>query len=306
MSTAGRTSEETKEVLDFSNSSPSLRLAVIGAGTMGRGIATVALQAGLATTLVDLAPEALETAREAIQRRLQRAANPTAAHLEALRCSTHLAAVVREADIVIEAVPEIEQVKADTFAQLHGCVPPHALLATNTSTMSVSALAHACGDSDRVIGMHFFNPVHRMALVEIVVGAATSEDTVADAEALCAQLGKDPIVVRDVPGFVTSRLGLLLGNAAMRLVEEGVASATDVDKAMRLGYGHPMGPLELADLVGLDARLNNLRSMQARSGGPEYQPPAILERLVAAGQLGKKSGAGFYTYSRNTAPERRP
>jgi 3-hydroxybutyryl-CoA dehydrogenase len=145
-----------------------------------------------------------------------------------------------------------------------------------------------------------------MALVEIVVGAATSENTVADAEALCAQLGKDPIVVRDVPGFVTSRLGLLLGNAAMRLVEEGVASASDVDKAMRLGYGHPMGPLELADLVGLDARLNNLRSMQARSGGPEYQPPAILERLVAAGQLGKKSGAGFYTYSRNAAPERRP
>lgn len=306
MSAAVRTGEETKEVLDFSNRSPGLRLAVIGAGTMGRGIATVALQAGLATTLVDLAPEALDTAREAIQRRLQRAANPAAASLEALRCSTHLAAVVREADIVIEAVPEIEQVKVDTFAQLHGCVPPHALLATNTSTMSVSALAHACGDSDRVIGMHFFNPVHRMALVEIVVGAATSKDTVTDAEALCAQLGKDPIVVRDVPGFVTSRLGLLLGNAAMRLVEEGVASAADVDKAMRLGYGHPMGPLELADLVGLDARLNNLRSMQARSGGPEYQPPAILERLVAAGQLGKKSGAGFYAYSSNDSPERRP
>ncbi|HZY15140.1 MAG TPA: 3-hydroxyacyl-CoA dehydrogenase family protein [Ramlibacter sp.] len=291
-------------MLDFSNRSPGLRLVVIGAGTMGRGIATVALQAGLATTLVDLAPEALEAAREAIQRRLQRA-NPAAASLEALRCSTHLAEVAREADIVIEAVPEIERIKADTFAQLHACVPPHALLATNTSTMSVSALAHACGDSHRVIGMHFFNPVHRMALVEIVVGAATSEDTVADAKALCAQLGKDPIVVRDVPGFVTSRLGLLLGNAAMRLVEEGVASAADVDKAMRLGYGHPMGPLELADLVGLDARLNNLRSMQARSGAPEYQAPAILERLVAAGQLGKKSGAGFYAYPRAAAPEPR-
>lgn len=293
-------------MLDFSNHSPDLRLAVIGAGTMGRGIATVTLQAGVATTLVDLAPEALEAARATIQRRLLRAANPASVSMEALRCSTDLAEVVREADIVIEAVPEIEQVKVNTFAQLHACVPPHALLATNTSTMSVSALAQACGDSDRVIGMHFFNPVHRMALVEIVVGATTSQDTVADAKTLCARLGKDPIVVRDVPGFVTSRLGLLLGNAAMRLVEEGVASAADVDKAMRLGYGHPMGPLELADLVGLDARLNNLRSMLARSGAPEYEAPAILERLVAAGQLGKKSGAGFYAYPRDAAPEPRP
>ncbi|TEA79331.1 3-hydroxyacyl-CoA dehydrogenase family protein [Allopusillimonas ginsengisoli] len=263
---------------------------------MGRGIATAALQAGLATTLVDLAPEALEAARTTIERRLQRAVVSTAAGLEAFRCSTNLAEAVREANVVIEAIPEIEQAKIEIFAQIHACAPQYALLASNTSTMSVSTLAQACGGSDRVIGMHFFNPVHRMALVEIVTGAATSQETVADARALCARLGKDPIVVRDVPGFVTSRLGLLLGNAAMRLVEEGVASVADIDKAMRLGYGHPMGPLELADLVGLDARLNNLRSMLTRSGEPEYRAPAILERLVAAGQLGKKSGVGFYAY----------
>jgi 3-hydroxybutyryl-CoA dehydrogenase len=145
--------------------------------------------------------------------------------------------------------------------------------------------------------MHFFNPVHRMALVEIVVGEATGEDAVADARALAERLGKDPVVVRDAPGFVTSRLGLLLGNEAMRMLEEGVASAQDIDKAMRLGYRHPMGPLELADLVGLDARLNNLRSMQEQSGRDDYRPPPILERLVAAGRLGRKSGSGFYRYA---------
>jgi 3-hydroxybutyryl-CoA dehydrogenase len=283
-------------VLDFSKSGHAPRVAVIGAGTMGRGIATVSLQAGLATTIVDVAPSVLEAAREAIERRLRRGAEAGERELQTLRLATDLASAVADADIVIEAVPEVEQLKIATFTQLRELAPRRALLATNTSTMSVSALARACDGSDRVIGMHFFNPVHRMALVEIVVGDSTSEETLADAKALCARLGKDPIVVRDVPGFVTSRLGLLLGNAAMRLVEEGVASAADVDKAMRLGYGHPMGPLELADLVGLDARLNNLRSMQARSGAPEYEPPAILERLVGAGRLGKKTRAGFYDY----------
>lgn len=295
-------------MLDFSESGRGPRVAVIGAGTMGRGIATVSLQAGLATTIVDVAPAALETARESIERRLRRGEESNQDLLQTLRLATDLGPAVADADVVIEAVPEVEQLKSATFARLREFAPRHALLATNTSTMSVSALARACGGSNRLIGMHFFNPVHRMALVEIVVGDATSDETLADATALCTRLGKDPIVVRDVPGFVTSRLGLLLGNAAMRLVEEGVASAADVDKAMRLGYGHPMGPLELADLVGLDARLNNLRSMLGRSGAPEYQPPAILERLVAQGRLGKKTGAGFYEYEqpRHSSPAAEP
>jgi 3-hydroxybutyryl-CoA dehydrogenase len=149
--------------------------------------------------------------------------------------------------------------------------------------------------------MHFFNPAHRMPLVEIIVGERTSDRTRDEAVSLAVELGKDPVVVRDVPGFVTSRLGLLLGTEAMRMVEQGVASAADVDKAMKLGYGHPMGPLELADLVGLDARLNNLRSLYDRTGDGLYRPPEILESLVAEGRLGRKSGAGFFSYDEVTS-----
>ena len=279
---------------------PSQTVAVIGAGTMGRGIATVAVLGGFTTVVVDIDSASLETARAAIERRVRRVAaeggDGDIGTLDLLQTSTDLADAVASADVVVEAVPEIEGLKVAVFRQVVEAAPAHALLATNTSTMSVSTIAEASGGSDRVIGMHFFNPVHRMALVEVVVGACSSETTVADAVAFATALGKDPIVVRDVPGFVTSRLGLLLGNEAMRLVEEGVASPADVDKAMRLGYGHPMGPLELADLVGLDARLNNLRSMHERSGMQPYRAPAILERLVAAGRWGRKTGSGFYAY----------
>jgi 3-hydroxybutyryl-CoA dehydrogenase len=269
-------------------------VTVIGAGTMGRGIATAALLAGLPTTLVDVDVEVLETARRSIVDRLARRAEGDAAGR--LRLATDLAEAVAGADAVIEAVPEIEPLKRAVFARLGEVAPATALLATNTSTMSVTGLAEAAGGRPRVIGMHFFNPAHRMPLVEIVTGAATSEQAVADARALATALGKDPIVVRDVPGFVTSRLGLLLGNEAMRLVEEGVAEPSDVDKAVRLGYGHPMGPLELADLVGLDARLNNVRSLYRRTGRDAYRPPRLLERLVAEGRLGRKTGHGFYEY----------
>jgi 3-hydroxybutyryl-CoA dehydrogenase len=262
-----------------------MRLAVIGAGTMGRGIAGVALASGLETTLVDVEEGALAAAREAIERR----------HRVAPRLTTDLEAAAAEADAVIEAVPEIPALKAEILARALRAAPSRSLLATNTSTLSITALGREC-DPARLVGMHFFNPVHRMALVEVVAGEATSEDVVAAAVALAGTLGKDPVVVRDAPGFVTSRLGLLLGTEAMRMVEDGVASAGDIDKAMRLGYGHPMGPLELADLVGLDARLNNLRSMHAQSGRDEYAPPAILVRLVGEGRLGRKSGEGFYRY----------
>ena len=277
----------------------ALPVVVLGAGTMGRGIAQVALRAGFPTTLVDVQQSVLDAARDAIARRLARetdAAGP-ADPMAALRLSTDLDAAVADVVAVVEAVPEVDELKAEVYRRLANAAPAGALLASNTSTMSVSRLAEHAADPTRVIGMHFFNPVHRMDLVEIIVGRRTSEQTRAEALDLATALGKDPIVVVDTPGFVTSRLGLLLGNEAMRLVEEKVASAADGDKAMRLGYRHPMGPLELADLVGLDARLNNVRSMHEQSGLDKYAPPKILERLVAEGRLGRKTGSGFYRYA---------
>ncbi|MGH3756767.1 3-hydroxyacyl-CoA dehydrogenase family protein [Actinophytocola sp.] len=274
---------------------PGSPVAVVGAGTMGRGIAIAALRAGRDVTLVDIDGDVLDAARSYIGKQFDRHPAEAGSVTGRLDVSRQLGRVVRHVSVVVEAVPEITDLKLDIFESLR-TAPAEALLVSNTSTMSITALADACGGSPRVVGMHFFNPAHRMPLVEVVVGDATSEQTRAEAVALARELGKDPVVVRDVPGFVTSRLGLLLGTEAMRMVQEGVASAADIDKAMRLGYGHPMGPLELADLVGLDARLNNLRSMHDRSGDERYRPPAVLEDLVARGRLGKKSGAGFFTY----------
>ncbi|MEO8906761.1 MAG: 3-hydroxyacyl-CoA dehydrogenase family protein, partial [Microbacteriaceae bacterium] len=283
-------------------------VTVIGGGTMGQGIATAVLLAGLATTVVDVDTAALERARATIARRMERAGAPDgtaavarSAIASGLTLSPDLEASVAKADVVIEAVPEIIELKLDIFRRLASAARDDALLLSNTSTMSVSRLAQACGGSERVIGMHFFNPAHRMALVEIVTAETSSPATVRDALDFATTLGKDPVVVRDVPGFITSRLGLLLGTEAMRMVEEGVARAEDIDKAMRLGYGHPLGPLELADLVGLDARLNNLRSMRERSQLPQYAPPPILEQLVAEGRLGKKTRSGFYEYDADGA-----
>lgn len=274
-------------------------ITVLGAGTMGRGIAIAALEAGLEVTLVDVDPGVLDAARERIEGYLGRHPRDPASDLPArgtLHHETDLESAVGHADAVIEAVPEILELKLDIFGRL-AAAPPGTLLVSNTSTMSISRLAEACAGSPDVVGMHFFNPAHKMPLVEVIVGDGTSETARDRAVALARTLGKDPVVVRDVPGFVTSRLGLLLGTEAMRMVEEGVATAADVDKAMKLGYRHPMGPLELADLVGLDARLNNLRSMHERSGNDAYRPPAILVELVRDGHLGRKSGRGFFTYA---------
>lgn len=264
-------------------------IVVLGAGAMGRGIAGAFAQSGFPTTVVDVDGGALQAAREAIEKRLEGAHGPVAT-------STDLEAAVADAVAVVEAVPELLDLKQDVFRRLAEHAPADALLATNTSTMSITRIAER-SDGARVVGLHFFNPVHRMALVEVVVGHETSEETRRRALELVQLIGKDPIVVQDVPGFATSRLGIALGNEAMRMVEEGVASAADVDKGMRLGYGHPMGPLELADFVGLDVRLNNSRSMYEQTGLEHFRPPAILERLVAAGKLGRKSGAGFYDYA---------
>jgi 3-hydroxybutyryl-CoA dehydrogenase len=272
------------------------QVAILGAGTMGQGIATACVNAGLATVVADIDPAALERARAGVARRAARRDGADAAALDRLRLTVDLEDAVAHAAAVIEAVPEVAELKYDIFRRLSAAAPDDAVLASNTSTMSISRLAQASTNPSRVIGMHFFNPAHRMPLVELVTGRETDPATLRDALDLARTLGKEPIVVRDVPGFVTSRLGLLLGTEAMRMVEENVAAPGDIDKAMRLGYGHPMGPLELADLVGLDARLNNLRSMFERSGAEQYRPPAILERLVAQGRLGRKTGSGFYTY----------
>jgi 3-hydroxybutyryl-CoA dehydrogenase len=263
-------------------------ITVLGAGAMGRGIAGAFAQSGFPTTVVDIDEEALQAAREAIEKRLEGEHGP-------LDTSTDLEGAVANAAAVVEAVPELIDLKQEVFRRLADAAPTDAVLATNTSTMSIGRIAEA-SDAARVIGMHFFNPVHRMMLVEVVVGRETSDDTLQRALELVELIGKDPIVVQDVPGFATSRLGLTLGNEAMRMVDEGVATAADIDKGMRLGYRHPMGPLELADFVGLDVRLNNARSMYEQTGLEHFKPPAILERLVAEGKLGKKSGAGFYDY----------
>lgn len=262
------------------------RIAVIGAGTMGRGIALTAVRHGCAVAVFDPDPAAAQRASDA------------AAGLagEPVTVAESIDAAVRHADAVIEAVVELEEPKADVLRAIASAAPGDALLATNTSTMSIGRLAALSGTGGRLVGMHFFNPPQKMRLVEVVVADGTPSGLVRRCTELAEALGKTPVVVRDSPGFITSRLGLILGNEAMRLVAEGVADPLAIDTAMRLGYNHPMGPLELADLVGLDARLNNLNSLSAALDDERYRPPRILADMVRAGHLGRKSGRGFYRY----------
>ncbi|MBX6721626.1 MAG: 3-hydroxyacyl-CoA dehydrogenase family protein, partial [Dactylosporangium sp.] len=206
-----------------------------------------------------------------------------------------IAQVADGPDVIVEAVPERVDLKRRVLAAAEARRP--GLLATNTSSISIGTLAEQLAAPDRFLGLHFFNPVWVMALLEIVVGAGTSDATVAAARAVAERLGKDPIVVKDMPGFATSRLGVALGLEAIRMVEDGVASAEDIDKAMKLGYRHPMGPLELTDLVGLDVRLDIARTLAA-AYGERFAPPRLLEEMVAAGKLGKKSGEGFYRWDK--------
>jgi 3-hydroxybutyryl-CoA dehydrogenase len=219
-----------------------------------------------------------------------------AAALGRIRPHDDLAAACAGADCVIEAVPEVLELKREIFAAVDRASPAHALYATNTSSLPVGEIALAVRAPGRLVGMHFFNPVHVMKLVEVVRHARSDAAAVALAVALAEQLGKTPIVVADSPGFASSRLGLVIGLEAMRMVEQGVASAADIDTAMKLGYGHPMGPLELTDLVGLDVRLG-IAEYLAAAIGPAFTPPAVLREKVAAGKLGKKTGEGFYRWS---------
>jgi 3-hydroxybutyryl-CoA dehydrogenase len=280
-----------------------VRIAVVGAGTMGHGIAYVAAAAGLDVTITDRDPAALDRGMAAIgglfDRAVERgrlAADEKASGLARVVAVSALAAAVGEADAVIEAAPERIDVKRAIFAELDRLAPPGALLGSNTSSLSIGTIAAAVGDPARVVGLHFFNPVAAMRLLEIVRGPATSDATIERARALAERLGKTPIVVRDSPGFAASRLGIVLGLEAARMVEQGVADAADIDRAMELGYNHPMGPLRLGDVVGWDVRLAVADHLHATLGGDTYAAPELVRRMVAAGRTGKKAGEGFYRW----------
>ena len=287
-------------------------VAVIGAGAMGHGIAQVAAMAGWHVALQDLDGEALNRAFERIRANLTKGVERGKVEsairdraLDLIHTTTALARAVADADLVIEAVPEDLDLKQSIFAEIDARARPGAMLATNTSSLRVGRIAGAVRDPGRVVGMHFFNPVHIMRLVEIVRADRTSQETVDRALEAARRMGKNPIVVQDSPGFASSRLGVTLGLEAMRMVEEGVASPADIDTAMTLGYNHPMGPLELTDLVGLDVRLAVAEYLYRETGSDRFRPPEILRRMVAEGKLGKKSGQGFYRWDpegRRTEP----
>jgi len=276
-------------------------LVVIGAGTMGHGIAQVGATAGLEVTLVDVVPGAAERALGKIRENLSGGvargkigAREAEEAFGRLRAATEVpAGDGGEVDVLIEAVPEDLGLKQRIVGSLGR--PETKLIASNTSSLSVAAIASASATPGRVVGMHFFNPVHVMKLVEIVRHAGVEEEAVELAVRLARAFGKTPIVVNDSPGFASSRLGVLLGLEAIRMLEAGVASAEDIDTAMKLGYGHPMGPLELGDHVGLDVRLAIAEHL-AKEIGPQFEPPRLLREKVAEGKLGKKTGEGFFRW----------
>ena len=278
-------------------------VVVIGAGTMGHGIAQVAAMARAEVVLVDRTSDLVEAGLSRIRTNLDEGVDRGKVDpidrdgaLSRLRVGTDPGAAAAEADLAIEAVPERLDLKRDLLRTLDGAAPPGAILATNTSSLSISLLQQGLARPDRVVGMHFFNPVHIMKLVEVVRGEATSDDVVETATSFARRLGKEPIVVNDSPGFASSRLGVALGLEAMRMLEEGVASAADIDTAMTLGYRHPMGPLRLTDLVGLDVRLDIAEYLHDSLGSERFRPPEILRRLVGEGHLGRKTGRGFFVW----------
>jgi 3-hydroxybutyryl-CoA dehydrogenase len=278
-------------------------VTVVGAGTMGHGIAQVAAAGGAEVHLHDVSDEAIGKGLEAVRVNLDKGVEKgkvteeqREATLSRLSAAPELAIAAAESDLIVEAVPESIDLKRKIFESADRAAPPHALLASNTSSLPIAAIAAATQRPERVVGMHFFNPVHLMALLEVVRAERTADETVRAAVEFGRRLGKQPIVVTDSPGFASSRLGLVLGLEAMRMVEQGVASPEDIDKAMALGYRHPMGPLRLTDLVGLDVRLAIAEHLHRELKSDAFRPPEILKRMVADGRLGRKSGRGFYEW----------
>ncbi|MCA1850733.1 MAG: 3-hydroxyacyl-CoA dehydrogenase family protein [Acidobacteria bacterium] len=277
-------------------------IAVLGAGTMGHGIAQVAAAAGYRVILRDTDREALVRGIRAIESNLDKGIrlgkvtdDERDQTLQRIRGAIRLEEA-RDADLFIEAVPELMDLKKETLREVEAVARRPFIFATNTSSLSITEIAEASRSPERVVGMHFFNPVHIMRLLEIVVGRRTSGETVETVRAVGRRMRKEPITVRDVPGFASSRLGVALGLEAMRMLEQGVASAKDIDTAMELGYNHPMGPLRLTDLVGLDVRLHIAEYLYRTLGSDSFRPPEILRRMVSEGKLGRKSGEGFYRW----------
>ncbi len=278
-------------------------VAVIGAGIMGRGIAHVAALGGYRTILEDILPAALRRAETEIRSNLDRAvelgkvAAPEAeAALGRLEFAQSVEEAARQADLVIEAVPEELESKIEIFTLLDKICRPGTILATNTSSLSITEIASVTYRAPLCVGMHFFNPVHKMKLLEIVRGLESSEDTINTAAEVGRRMGKETVVIKEAPGFITSRINALIGNEAFYMLQEGIASARDIDKALKLGLNHPMGPFEMIDLVGLDTRLHILEYLH-KSLGEKYRPAPLLVQYVKAGRLGRKAGRGVYEYA---------
>ena len=282
-------------------------IAVIGAGTMGHGIAQVAAAAGFRVLLNDVDRESLARGVSAIEKNLAKGIErgkltevDRDRTLQLIHGTTNLQSCATS-DLIIEAAPEKLDLKKEVLRQLENASDHPFIFASNTSSLSITEIASSSKRPDAVIGMHFFNPVHIMRLLEIVVGKKTSTETIDTVQSVGQKMRKEPIVVKDVPGFASSRLGVVLGLEAMRMFEQGVASAKDIDTAMELGYNHPMGPLKLTDLVGLDVRLNIAEYLHRELGSEAFKPPEVLRRMVSEGKLGKKTGEGFYDWSREDA-----
>lgn len=279
------------------------QITVVGAGVMGKGIAYASAISGFKVFLNDISEGALTNAKNEIEKLLFGSAergfitkDQHDSAVQNLTYTTDLNEAGKDADLVIEAVLEKMDLKIKVFQQLDEICKKDAILATNTSTMSPTEIAAQTSRPGQVVAMHFFNPVHKMKLIEVIKGLETSEETVAYVRKVTEQLNKEMVEVNEFPGFVTSRMNCLIGNEAMNMLMEGVASAEDIDKAMKLGLNHPMGPLELADLVGLDTRLRNMEYLHATLG-EKYRPSPLLVKYVKAGRHGRKSGSGFYDYS---------
>jgi 3-hydroxybutyryl-CoA dehydrogenase len=282
---------------------PIRRVLVLGAGTMGQGIAQVTAVAGYVTHLHDVDAARIDAALDGIKRATDRLVEKgkmlneaRSEMIGALLAAPDFTRAAAEVDLVIEAAPEQMDLKVEVLGRVKEVAPSHALFGSNTASLSITELGRRLGAGARTIGLHFFNPPPVMELLEVVRGLETSDGAVATALAVARRLGKTPIVVNDTPGFASSRLGVALGAEAMRMLESGVASAADIDRAMELGYRHPMGPLKLTDLVGLDVRLAILEHLH-REVGEQFRPPTILRQMVRAGRLGKKTGEGFYRWT---------
>jgi 3-hydroxybutyryl-CoA dehydrogenase len=277
-------------------------IAVIGAGIMGRGIAHAAAVGGYRTILEDLLPSALRRAETEIRANLDKAvelgkvSSPDADDaFNRLEYAGSVEEAAREADLVIEAVPEEMESKIEIFTLLDKICRPTTILASNTSSLSITEIASVSYRARKCVGMHFFNPVHKMKLLEVVRALETDDDTLATAVEVGKRMGKEVVVIKEAPGFITSRINAMIGNEAFYMLQEGIASAADIDKALKLGLNHPMGPFELVDLVGLDTRLNILEYLH-KSLGEKYRPAPLLVQYVKAGRLGRKSGRGVFDY----------